>query len=55
MSLDASFNRKTGQRRVIRKKGDLNGAGKGDWYRIDSSDEQYQKNYDAIDWGRKKK
>ena len=55
MSLDPSFNRKTGQRRVIRKKGDLNGAGKGDWYRIDLCDKQYRKNYDAIDWGRKEK
>ena len=48
MSLDPSFNRKTGQRRVIRKKGDLNGVGKGDWLRIDLDDEQYKKNYDKI-------
>ena len=52
MSLDSSFNRKTGQRRVIRKKGDLTGAGKGDWYRVDLCDEQYRKNYDAIDWSK---
>ena len=38
----------TGQNRVIRKKGDLNGAGKGDWLRIDLNDEQYKKNYDKI-------
>ena len=38
----------TGQNRVIRKKGDLNGAGKGDWLRIDIFDEQYKKNYDKI-------
>ncbi len=54
MALDPSINTNTGQRRVIRKKGDLNGAGKGDWLRIDLSDEQYKKNYDKIDWGRKK-
>ena len=35
MALDPSINTSTGQRRVIRKKGDL-------------------KNYDKIDWGRKK-
>ena len=38
----------TGQNRVIRKKGDLDGAGKGDWLRIDIFDEQYKKNYDKI-------
>tara|TARA_R110002020_G_C16229921_1_gene768256 strand:+ start:1357 stop:1518 length:162 start_codon:yes stop_codon:yes gene_type:complete len=38
----------SGQNRVIRKKGDLNGAGKGDWLRIDLADEQYKKNYDKI-------
>ena len=38
----------TGQNRVIRKKGDLNGAGKGDWLRIDIFDEQYKKNYEKI-------
>ena len=54
MALDPSINTKTGQRRVIRKKGDLNGAGKGDWYRIDSCDKQYKDNYDKIDWGKKK-
>lgn len=38
----------TGQNRVIRKKGDLTGCGKGDWLRIDLQDEQYKKNYDKI-------
>ena len=42
------INTKTGQRRVIRKKSDLTGAGKGDWLRIDLCDEQYKKNYDKI-------
>ena len=44
----------TGQNRIVRKKGDLNGSGKGDWLRIDLADEQYKKNYDRIDWGKKK-
>ena len=34
--------------RVVRKKGELTGAGKGDWYRIDLQDEQYKNNYDKI-------
>ena len=38
----------TGQNRVIRKKGELTGAGKGDWLRVDLIDEQYKKNYDRI-------
>ena len=38
----------TGQNRVVRKKGDLNGSGKGDWLRINLTDEQYKKNYDKI-------
>ena len=38
----------TGQNRVIRKKGDLNGAGKGDWMRVGIQDKKYKKNYDAI-------
>ena len=38
----------TGQNRVIRKRGDLNGTGKGDWLRINLIDEQYKKNYDKI-------
>tara|TARA_Y100001938_G_C8056338_1_gene414577 strand:- start:1398 stop:1595 length:198 start_codon:yes stop_codon:yes gene_type:complete len=38
----------TGQNRVIRKKGDLTGCGKGDWLRIDLQDKQYKKNYDKI-------
>ena len=42
----------TGQNRVIRKKGDLTGAGKGDWMRIPNNDEAYKKNYDKIDWSK---
>ena len=38
----------TGQNRVIRKKGDLNGAGKGDWLRVDLQDKKYKDNYDYI-------
>lgn len=38
----------TGQNRVIRKKSDLTGSGKGDWLRIDLTDELYKKNYDKI-------
>ena len=41
-------NSKTGQYKVIRKKGDLTGTGKGDWLRIGLVDEQYKKNYDKI-------
>ena len=41
-------NTTTGQNRVIRKKGDLNGHGKGDWLRVNILDEQYKKNYDKI-------
>ena len=41
-------NSATGQNRVVRKKGDLNGYGKGDWLRINLADEQYKKNYDRI-------
>ena len=48
MSRDPSINTKTGQRRVIRKKGDLTGGGKGDWLRVDLLDEKYKKNYDRI-------
>ena len=54
MALDPMINTATGQRRVIRKKGDLT-TGKGSWLRIDLADEQYIKNYDLIDWGKKKK
>ena len=43
------------KQRVIRKKGDLTGAGKGDWYRVSQNDTQYIENYNKIDWGRKKK
>ena len=38
----------TGQNRIIRKKGDLTGVGKGDWLRVNLIDEQYKKNYDKI-------
>ena len=38
----------TGQNRVIRKKGDLNGQGKGDWLRIGLTDSKYKQNYDKI-------
>ena len=38
----------TGKNRVIRKKGDLTGSGKGDWLRIGLIDKQYKKNYDKI-------
>ena len=41
-------NTTTGQNRVVRKPGDLNGSGKGDWLRINLLDEQYKKNYDKI-------
>lgn len=36
------------KRKVIRKKGDLTGAGKGDWLRISITDEQYKTNYKKI-------
>ena len=42
----------TDQKRVILKKGDLTGAGKGDWMRISNFDEKYKKNYDKIDWSK---
>mgnify|MGYP003155274087 CR=1 FL=1 len=41
-------NSTTGQNRVVRKKGDLTGAGKGDWFRIATSDKQYIENYNKI-------
>ena len=41
-------NTATGQNRVIRKKGDLTGVGKGDWLRIGINDEKYKKNYNKI-------
>ena len=40
------------KQRVIRIKGDLTGAGKGDWMRINNADAQYKKNYDKIDWSK---
>ena len=48
MAADPHLNSTTGQHRVIRKKGDLNRNGKGDWLRIDLIDDQYKKNYDKI-------
>ena len=54
MARDPMINTATGQHRVIRKKGDLT-TGKGSWLRIDLADEEYQKNYNLIDWGKKKK
>tara|TARA_R100001594_G_scaffold118995_1_gene154329 strand:- start:462 stop:671 length:210 start_codon:yes stop_codon:yes gene_type:complete len=47
MARDPMINTVTGQKRVIRKKGDLT-TGKGDWIRGDLCDEQYKKNYDKI-------
>ena len=38
----------TGQNRIVRKPGDLNGSGKGDWLRINLIDEQYKINYNKI-------
>ena len=46
--IDPNINTNTGQYRVVRKKGDLTGAGKGDWLRVSLIDEQYKKNYDKI-------
>ena len=43
------------EQKVIRKKGDLTGAGKGDWYRVPQTDKQYIENYNKIDWSRGKK
>ena len=48
MSSDPNINTVTGQHRVIRKKGDLTGAGKGDWLRISVLDEKYKENYNKI-------
>tara|TARA_Y100001938_G_scaffold147101_1_gene227564 strand:- start:671 stop:838 length:168 start_codon:yes stop_codon:yes gene_type:complete len=38
------------KQRVVRKKGDLMGAGKGDWIRdgVNLLDKQYKDNYDRI-------
>ena len=36
------------KQRVIRKKGDLTGAGKGDWLRIEINDKKYKENYEKI-------
>ena len=48
-------NTTTGQNRVIRKKGDLTGAGKGDWRRSSVLNEHWQKNYDKVFSKKKKK
>ena len=48
MSRNPMINTTTGQRRVIRKKSELTGSGKGEWYRFSQCDEQYKKNYDRI-------
>ena len=45
--MSGGINTVTGQHRPIRKKGDLTGAGKGDWQRV-KSDEKYKENYDRI-------
>jgi len=47
MARDPKINTATGQRRVIRKKGDLT-SGKGDWLRISVTDKEYQENYNKI-------
>lgn len=47
MARDPYINTATGQRRVIRKKGDLT-TGKGDWIRGELIDEKYKSNYDKI-------
>ena len=47
MARDPMINTATGQRRVIRKKGDLT-HGKGDWIRGELCDEKYKKIYDKI-------
>ena len=41
-------NSTTGQNRVVRKKGDLTGSGKGDWLRISLIDSKYIENYNKI-------
>ena len=33
---------------VVKKKGDLTGAGKGDWLRVGVLDKKYKENYDSI-------
>ena len=42
------INSLTGNSRTIRKKGDLTGAGKGDWLRIPNSDKKYSENFNKI-------
>ncbi len=43
-----NVNTSTGQRRVIRKKGDLTDSGKGDWRRGSVTSKKWQENYDKI-------
>ena len=43
-----NINTTTGQNKVIRKKGDLTGSGKGDWLRIGLVDSKYKENYNKI-------
>ena len=45
---DPNINTITGQHRVIRKKGDLTGAGKGDWRRGCNTNSKWRENYDKI-------
>ena len=45
--MPGGINSKTGQYYPVRKKGDLTGAGKGDWQRF-KADEKYKENYDKI-------
>ena len=52
MAVDPMINTVTGQNRVIRKKGDLTGCGKGDWMRVNNADPRYKKNYNKIDWSK---
>ena len=43
MARSGHENTVTGQNRVVRKKGDLTGSGKGDWLRIDVRVQKYKK------------
>lgn len=47
MAKDPMINTASGQRRVIRKKGDLT-TGKGDWLRISNADSKYIENFNKI-------
>tara|TARA_Y100000310_G_scaffold27442_1_gene26116 strand:- start:329 stop:517 length:189 start_codon:yes stop_codon:yes gene_type:complete len=52
---DPNINTATGQYRVIRKKGDLTGQGKGDWRRGCNTNSKWRENYDKIFKKSKKK